>query len=443
MTLTAKKFFTPFRIIIFGFLGVILLGALLLMLPFSAASGDPASFSDALFTATSATCVTGLVVRDTATYWSGFGQGIILILIQTGGMGVVTIAVLIAMLSGKKIGLGSRGLMQESVAAHNLGGILRLTGFIVKLTLIFELVGALFLSPVFCREFGIWKGLWYSVFHSVSAFCNAGFDLMGVKEAFSSLTSYSGNIYMNIVIMLLIVFGGLGFLTWDDLRTHKFKIKKYRMQTKIILTVTIVLIFLPAAYFYFFEFAQEPLKDRVLFSLFQSVTARTAGFNTASLSAMSGGGTLIMIILMLIGGSPGSTAGGMKTTTAAVLFLNCIAVFKRKEHPGCFGRRFDPQAVRSSSAIFLLYLAGFLGGALFIANFENLSLSSVLFETASAIGTVGVTQGITTTVSPASRAVLMVLMYIGRVGGLTLIYAAVSGAKPGLSMNPQEKITVG
>lgn len=245
---------SPFRIIIFGFLLVILVGSLLLMLPISTKAGICTPFLDALFTSTSAVCVTGLVIHDTATYWSNFGQSVIILLIQIGGLGVVTVAGAFAILSGRKIGLMQRSTMQEAIAAPNVGGIVRLTGFILKTALAVELLGAALLFPVFFREFGLLKGAWYSLFHSISAFCNAGFDLMGVKTPFSSLTDYASNPVISIVIALLIVIGGIGFLTWEDIRANWIHFHKYRMQSKVILTVTGTLIWCPLCIFSFLNF---------------------------------------------------------------------------------------------------------------------------------------------------------------------------------------------
>ena len=313
-----KKKLTSFQIIILGFLGVILLGTVFLMLPVSTRAGTATPFSDALFTSTSAVCVTGLVMHDTATYWSFFGQVVILFLIQIGGLGVITVAASFAMISGKKISLMQRSTMQEAIAAPKVGGIVRLTNFMIRTTLAIELLGTIIMAPVFCRDFGV-KGLWVALFHSVSAFCNAGFDLMGTTEAFSSLTGYASEPVVNLTIMSLIIIGGIGFLTWDDLRANRLHWQKYRMQSKVILCTTAVLLIVPAIYFFFFEFsALEPGK-RILCSLFQSVTPRTAGFNTVDLTSLRESGQAIIILLMLIGGSPGSTAGGMKTTTVAVL----------------------------------------------------------------------------------------------------------------------------
>ena len=212
---------TSFQVISLGFLSVILLGSLLLMMPIATKSGQSTSFLDALFTATSAVCVTGLVIKDTATYWSLFGQGVILILIQIGGMGIITIAIAIATVSGRKIGLMQRSTMQEAIAAPTVGGIVRRTQFIIRTTILIEIIGAALLAPVFCRDFGFWKGIWYSLFHSISAFCNAGFDLIGIRTPFSSLTSYSVQPIVNLVIMMLIIAGGIGFLTWEDIKNHK------------------------------------------------------------------------------------------------------------------------------------------------------------------------------------------------------------------------------
>ena len=434
---------SPFRIIIFGFLLVIFMGSFLLMLPVSTKTGECTPFLDALFTSTSAVCVTGLVIHDTATYWSNFGQSVIILLIQIGGVGVITVAGAFAILSGRKIGLMQRSTMQEAIAAPNVGGIVRRTGFILKTALAVELFGAVLLFPVFFREFGLLKDAWYSLFHSISAFCNAGFDLMGVKAPFSSLTDYAGNPVISIVIALLIAIGGIGFLTWEDIRTNGLHFQKYRMQSKVILTVTGALILIPTIYFFLFEFTQAPMGERVLLSFFQAVTPRTAGFNTADLTALSETGQFVIIILMLIGGSPGSTAGGMKTTTFAVLLANTLAVFRRREHPSFFNRRLSNEVVSQASTILIMYLVLFLTAGLVISRVENLPVLTCLFETASAIGTVGLSLGFTPQLSSISHLLLIALMFFGRVGGLTLIFAALSHVQGNSARLPQERITVG
>ena len=434
---------STFQIIILGFAAIILLGAILLLLPISSKSRTVTPFIDCLFTSASAVCVTGLVVRDTATHWSGLGQAVILFLIQIGGLGVITIAASFTLLFRRKVSLMQKTTMQEAYAAQKVGGTVKLTIFILVVTLAIELTGAIVMMPVFCIDYGA-KGVWLAIFHSVSAFCNAGFDIMGTEDApFASLTSYAKNPVINITVILLIVIGGIGFLTWDDIRTNKWRIKRYRMQTKVILFTTAILIFAPAIYFFFGEFAELPLGERILCSLFQAVTPRTAGFNTVNFSAMTGVGRALFIVLMLIGGSPGSTAGGMKTTTFAVLFASAISVFRRREESHIFGRRVDSETVNSASAILLLYLTLFVGGAMVISLAEGISMSACLFETASAVGTVGLTLGLTPNLGIVSRIVLIILMFIGRVGGLTIIYAAGSGSRKNLSKYPQGKITVG
>ena len=437
-----KRKFSSSQIILFGFAGVILAGTLLLLLPFATKSGHSASFWDALFTSTSAVCVTGLIVQDTAAYWSGFGQTVILLLIQIGGMGVITVAAAITMASGKKISLMQRSTMQDAISAPQVGGIVRFTGFILKGILLFELLGALVLMTVFVPEYGV-KGIWLAVFHSISAFCNAGFDLTGTKIPYSSLTSYAAHPVVNITIMLLIVIGGIGFLTWQDIRQNGFHWGRYRMQSKVILVTTGLLLVIPALYFFFFEFSAEPMGRRIFLSLFQSVTPRTAGFNTADLTAFSETGQTLTIGLMLIGGSPGSTAGGMKTTTAAVLIACAVAVFRRRENGRLFGRRIADDTVKNALTVFLLYISLFLLGGMVISLVEGLPILTCLFETASAIGTVGLTLGITPGLHLVSKLILISLMFLGRVGGLTLIFATLSANKNTLSRLPLEKITVG
>lgn len=438
-----KKHLTSSQIIIIGFAAVIFLGCLLLMLPFATQDGKGATFMDAIFTSTSAVCVTGLIVQDTATYWSSFGQAVILSLIQIGGMGVVTMAIAISILSGRQISLKQRSTMQEAISAHKVGGIVRLTGFIIRTTLFLELLGAGIMAPVFCREFGLPKGLWYAVFHSISAFCNAGFDLMGIKSPYSSLTHFVEHPVINITILTLIVTGGIGFLTWEDIKTHTHQIRKYRMQSKVILTTTLFLILLPTLYFYFFEFENAPINERIWSSLFQAITPRTAGFNTTDLTRISEVGTAVTILLMLIGGSPGSTAGGMKTTTFAVMLSTAVSVFRRKEHTHFFGRRISEDTIRNATTILMMYMVLFLIGGFLISHLENLPLLTCLYETASAIGTVGLTLGITPDLGTSSRFILILLMYIGRVGGLTLIFSTLSENKGNTARLPLEKLTVG
>lgn len=437
------KKLSSFQIIIIGFLGLILIGTLLLILPVSVKEGRGASIEDALFTSTSAVCVTGLVVQDTATYWSGFGQAVILILIQIGGLGIVSVAAFIAMISGKKITLFQRSMLQDSISAHQIGGIVKMTGFVFKVAMITEVSGALLMLPTFCGKYGV-SGVWMSVFHSISAFCNAGFDIMGDKTGpFSSLTSFASNPGIVIPICLLIIIGGIGFLTWDDISANKFHFRRYRMQSKAVLVTTAVLIIVPALLLFLFEYTESPAKDRFFFSLFQAITPRTAGFNTASLSSLSGAGSMLIIALMLVGGSPGSTAGGMKTTTLAVLSANISSVFLRKKSVHLFGRRIEDSTIKNAATLFMMYQTLPMIGAAVISIADNLPVGTCIFEAVSAIGTVGLSSGITPSLSTVSHLMLILLMFLGRVGGLTLIYAAIKSKNADVSRRPVEKIIVG
>ena len=441
--LEKKRRVSPWIIIILGFAAVILAGTVLLMLPISSGDGRSASFGDSLFTAVSAVCVTGLTVKDTASCWSGFGQGVLLILIQIGGLGVVTVAAAVTMLSGRKLSLFTRSTMQNAMSAPKLGGIVRLTKFVLKGTFTVELIGTAVLIPAFVSRFGA-KGVWFAVFHSVSAFCNAGFDIMGAETGrFSSLTAFSANAAVTLPVMLLIMIGGIGFLTWDDIRKNRLKVSKYSMQTKVVLTAAGVLILIPALWLFFTDMRSLPLGERMLASLFQAVTPRTAGFNTFDLTELSGPSKCITTALMLIGGSPGSTAGGMKTTTFVLLAANVVSVFKKKEDAELFGRRIKPAAVRTAGTLFIMYLTLFLVGAAAISSIEGLPMEDCLFETASALGTVGLSLGITPGLGTASRCILMLLMFMGRVGGLTFVYAFLSSSNRTNSKLPIESIMVG
>lgn len=445
-----KKHFRliPAQIIALSFLLMISAGTALLMLPISVRAGH-ATFETALFTATSAVCVTGLVLRDTAQYWSGFGQAVILFLIQIGGMGVVTMAVILMMFSGKKIGLKQRWIMQESISAPQVGGIVRMAGMILKVTLAIELSGAVLLAFRFCPQYGFWRGLWFSLFHSISAFCNAGFDLMGVNGApFASVTAYSADPLVSLTLALLILVGGIGFGTWKDIREHRFRLNRYSLQSKLILSASLILIGAGFLFMLLYEFRLPQWRQfdpgqRITVSLFHAITPRTAGFNTVDLNRMSPGGQLVTLMLMLVGGAPGSTAGGFKLTTLAVLVLCIRATFSGKENAGAFGRRITGDTARNAAATFTLYILLFLGTGLFIACYEGLPLMPVLFETASAIATVGLSLGITSQLSAVSHIILILLMFFGRVGGLTLIYAVAAADGPEVSRFPQERVAIG
>ena len=434
---------TPFQIITSGFLFVILLGSILLYLPVSRSGSAPCSYLDALFTSGSAVCVTGLVVHNTGTYWSTFGKTVIMILIQIGGLGVITVLITVSLVSGRKIGLRTRDLMQNAIGAPHLSGIIRFTRFLILFTLLVEGAGACFLAPGFIRQYGFGNGIAKAIFHSISAFCNAGFDTLDSKGTFASLTHYKGSVLVNLVIMLLIIVGGLGFFTWKDLIKNRLRWKRLQMQTRLVLTVTAVLIVVPAIVLFFFEFTQGNMKERILLSLFQSVTTRTAGFNTAEIGKLKDGSRLIMILLMLIGGSPGSTAGGIKTTTGAVLLLVLIRNIRRNRSIHVFGRTVSDDSISEAYTIFFLYLFLFLTGSLVISAFEKFPVLDCMFECASALGTVGLTAGITPSIGAVSKLILIFCMYFGRVGGLTLAYAALQPGRTQQGKLPEAHIMIG
>ena len=416
-----------FQSIILMFAAVILIGAALLMLPISAQERTVTPFHEALFTATSAVCVTGLVVRDTASHWSAFGQAVLMVLIQIGGLGVITVGASFSLLSGRRISLSQRGRMQEAMSAPKVGGIVRLTGFVIRASLMIEGIGALCMLPVFCRDFGV-SGIWKAVFHSVSAFCNAGFDLMGTPDMpFVSLTAYRADPVINLTISTLIVVGGIGFLTWDDVRTNRLCFHRYRLQSKVILTATALLILLPTLYFFCFEFKGGTLRERLLLSLFQSVTPRTAGFNTADYTSLSSSGRGLTILLMFIGGSSGSTAGGIKTVTFGLLVIAAFRVARGSKDVVVMKRRVDTGMLLRALSITVISLMVICLGAFLIALVDGLTFEDVLFETFSAFGTVGVTTGITTQFSYFGKLLLMAMMFFGRVGILTITYEIMVG----------------
>ena len=429
--------------ILLGFAVMIVIGALLLMLPVSTRSGEWTNVADAFFTATSAGCVTGLVVYDTQSHWSWFGQLVILILIQIGGMGVVTMTTILSKIAGRKLGLQARTTMQEAVSAPNLGEIMKYTRFIFTGCVIFELMGAVIMSPVFIAEYGPLKGIWRAVFTSISAFCNAGFDLNGKYGEFSSMMPYMDHPLIVLTLVFLILTGGLGFLTWMDIRKHGLKFYRYSTQSKIIILMEIILILVPMIYLWFGEYGGLPYNQRFLASLFQAVTPRTAGFNTTDYNNFSGTGIVMTIILMLIGGAPGSTAGGMKITTVAILFFTMISVFRREKSPAVFRRRITQEAIYGAIAVFMLDIMLAVSGAMCISKIEGIAFLKTLFESASAVATVGLSMGITPALTLPSKLILIFIMYTGRVGGLTLVFAAISRRSTVNKQYPADNIAVG
>jgi trk system potassium uptake protein TrkH len=442
-----KRHMSQMQFIAFGFLVLILAGTLLLMLPVSSRDHQWGNLINCLFTATSASCVTGLVAYDTWTHWTLFGQLVILIMIQIGGLGFVTIGVFVSIILRRKIGLKTRDLMQESVNTLQIGGMVKLAKKIVIGTAFFEGAGALFLMIRFIPQLGVLRGIYYGIFHAVSAFCNGGFDLMGYQGEFSSLMNYYDDWLVNLVIMVLIVIGGIGFIVWDDLSRNGLKWKKYMLHTKIVLISTFVLLFGSAFLFWLFErdnlLVGMNVSGQILTSLFSSVTARTAGFNSVDTGSLTDASKLLTIVLMFIGGSPGSTAGGVKTTTIAVMFLYLKSTIQRSYGVNAFGRRLEDDVLKQASSIFMINMTLALGAAIFIMAVQNMQMSDVLFETFSAAGTVGMTTGITRDLLPVSRVVVAFLMYCGRVGSLSFALSFTQNKKIAKVRYPEAKITIG
>ena len=435
------------QIIAFGTLVIIFLGGALLSLPIASRSGEATPFLNSLFTSASATCVTGLVIYDTYTHWSLFGQVVILSLIQIGGLGFMTIVTLFSMFLKRKIGLRERRLLMESANTMRIGGIVLLIKKISIGTLFFEGLGTILLTIRFYPEMGLKTGLFNALFHSVSAFCNAGFDLMGKYGQFTSLTRYSDDIIVNFTIMALIVIGGIGFIVWDDIGNNKFCFKKYQLHTKIVLTTTAILIVLGAFLFYIFErngnFANMSIKETILASLFQSITPRTAGYNTINLAELSESGSFLTMILMIIGGSPGSTAGGIKTTTLVVLLIGAMSSAKHTSDLSIFKRRLEDNALKRASSITVIYMFTALVSTMIICATQTFSLKEVLFEVFSAGGTVGLTLGITPSLNNLSKFIIIFLMYGGKVGSLSMALVLAEKREIVPLSRPVEKIIIG
>ena len=443
-----KRKFSQTRLIAMGYISIIIIGTVLLMLPISSNGGESAGFVPALFTAVSSSCVTGLVVLDTATSWSFFGQAVIITLIQIGGLGFMTIATMFSMLVKRRMGLREREIMVESINTEHIGGITKLTGKIALGTAIFEGVGAVLLATRFIPELGVAKGIWYSVFHSISAFCNAGFDLMGIREPYSSLVTFSDDAVVILTISLLVVVGGIGFLVWDDISRKKLKFRRYQLHTKIVLTVTAFLLVVPCILFLIFErnFTNSGLGfgESLLNAIFDSVTARTAGMNSTDTAALAPASKILTVFLMFIGGSPGSTAGGVKTTTLAVIAISTFNGITRRQSKGIFGRRLEKDAIhKASSVVFTNMSLAIFGIIAILAIQPDFAISDVIFECVSAIGTVGMTTGITRDLATASRLIIVFLMFCGRVGSVSFALALMEKKAAPPVKNPREKITIG
>lgn len=449
ITLNHRKTLKPAQILVLSFGGVILAGTLLLMLPISSNSGEWTSFIDSFFTATSAVCVTGLVVLDTGTYWSLFGKTTILLLIQIGGLGFMTMTTAVAIVLGKKIGLRNRMIMQEALNQFSIAGIIKLTRYVVIATIMIEILGAIVLSFRFVPDFGWSTGVYYSIFHSVSAFCNAGFDVMG---NYQSLMGYAKDPLVSTVVMVLIVMGGLGFAVIADLTSGK-KIKKWSLHTKLVLTITTLLIVIGFLGVFIMEYDNPStlgtfsIGEKIVASLFHSITPRTAGFNTLDVAGFSMPTRFLTIMLMFIGGSPGSTAGGIKTTTFGMMILSVFAVFRGRENINFAGRRISKDSINKALAVIFISSLFVMSMTFFLLSFEHsFSFEVILFESISAFGTVGLSMGITPMLSVAGKIILSMMMFFGRLGPLTIVIAIsrkASSGKGDLLIYPEGKVIVG
>ena len=414
----------PARIIVSSFLLIILLGGILLSLPISSKDGVTTGFIDSLFTSVSATCITGLVVFDTYTKWTIFGQLVILALIQIGGIGIVTISIFFYMMGGKKLGLRGRQLAKESINVTETDGLSDLFKFIIKMTFLVELFGAIILSLVFVKDFGLIKGLYISVFLSISAFCNAGFDILGFQSQFGSLMSYNDNTIVIFTIGSIIILGGLGFIVWYDLFNNR-KNHKLLLHTKIVLIMTAILIISVTGMFFILEYNNPlnikdlSLTEKINAAFFQSVNLRTAGFSSIDVSKLRQITKVMSLIVMFIGGGPGSTSGGIKVTTLAILIMTVISVMKNKSETIIFKYKVNQNIVyRSFSMFFISIVVVLLGSVLLyysVRSDEVVNVINSMYEVISAFSTVGVSSGVTKVIGVFGKTVLMIIMFIGRV----------------------------
>ena len=434
------------QILALGFLCIILLGGLILSLPISSASGESTNLIDSIFTATSAVCVTGLVTLDTGTYWNMFGQTIIMILIEIGGLGFVTFATMGSIVLGRKITLRNRLIIQDAMNTFNIQGVVKMMQFIVIFTFSIQIVGALIFSTQFIPQFGFFKGLYYSLFHSVSAFCNAGFDIFG---NYASLTGYASNFVVIMNASLLIIIGGLGFTVWLDLRQYKVN-KRLSTHTKLVLWVTGILILGAFILMFIFEYnnvntiANMSFGDKLLNSFFAAVTPRTAGFNSIAVDGMTIGSLFLTIILMFIGGSPGSTAGGLKTTTVGILVVTVISVIRGREDAEVFKKRIPKEQVYKAFTLILLAAILVISVTMILSYTEvGATFIELLFETVSALGTAGLSMGITGDLSNIGKVLIMLMMYLGRVGALTVILSLMRNKNNIAVKYPEGKILIG
>lgn len=408
-----------------GFLIIILTGSILLSLPISSANGKPTLYLDSLFVSTSAVCVTGLTPVVTATHWNFFGQIIIIMLIQIGGLGVMTLSTLVAMLLGKRITLSSRLIIREQVGAKGYSGLVKLIRYVLASTFVIESIGAFILAFSFVPVYGFLKGIWFSIFHSISSFCNAGFDLIGQE----SLLGVNTNVMIILPIALLVIIGGIGFNVYMDITKYRLNFKRYSLHSKVVLTTTAILLASFTILFFIFEFNNEltigrlPVGYKLLNSFFQSVTLRTAGFSAMSQTGLHNSSTIMSMVAMIIGAAPASTGGGVKVTTVALIIMVLVSEIRGDDDIIMFNKTIKFTQVKKAIAAFIIYMLWILVVGNIIVFTEPFKTSDVLYEVISALGTVGISRGITAILSPLSKILLIITMFFGRVGILTIIFA--------------------
>lgn len=437
------------QILILGFLSIIFIGTIFLCLPISSQNHTFTNLIDSLFVATSATCVTGLVTVDTGTHWSYFGKIVILVLIQVGGLGFMSFSTLIALVLGRKITLKERLLIQQSLNSFNIQGLVKMSKYILIFTFSLEAMGAAIMSIEFIPQFGFSKGLFYSIFHSVSAFCNAGIDLIGNGR---SLTPYSNNPIIILTVSALVITGGLGFYVWQEIYSlRKFKdIKKISLHSKVVITMTSFLLVSATILFFLFEFSNPAtmknmtVGNKLLSSFFASVVPRTAGFNSISLPDMTGSSKFLTIALMFIGGAPGSTAGGIKITTIAVIIMTVVSVIKGREDTEIYNRTIKKDLVYKAIVIVVINVLLVLISSMILGITERgESLENIFFECVSAFGTVGLSLGLTAKLSIVGKLIITIIMFCGRVGGLTIILSMINRKMPKNIKYPEDKMLIG
>ena len=435
------------QIITLSFAGVIFVGGLILWLPFCTAAGQTTSFTDAMFTATTCVCVTGLVTVVTATHWTWIGKLVMLLLIQIGGIGLIALASIIFISLNRKISMRNRRMIQESYNLDQMAGLVTVVKKVILCVLAAEGMGAVGYAFCFVPRYGLGRGLRYAVFTAVSAFCNAGFDLMGINEEYSSFTKYAADPLVNITIMLLIIIGGIGFTIWNEVRTKKFKLSRYSLHAKIVISTTLILVFGGGLFLYIFEknntIAGMDTPGAIFASLFGSVTARTAGFNTVDTAALTQESKLLTIVLMFIGGSPGSTAGGIKTTTMAVMIIYIVSYMRGSNGCNVFGRKISSEVIKKAGMVLIINLVLGLTAVIAILATSNMKMDDVLFEVYSAISTVGMTTGITRDLNTVGRIIIIIMMYCGRIGSMTFVLSFVHRPDKANIELPEEKVIIG